>query len=40
MSSNEDVIASVIDNQDNGQVDLTEVGQDEGTIQQENSTED
>ena len=38
MSSNEDVIASVIDNQD-GQVEA-EVGQDEGNDSQENSTQD
>ena len=39
MSSNEDVIAAVVENQD-GQLDQQEVGQDEGTIQQEDSTED
>ena len=38
--SNEDVIASVVDNHDGGQVEQAEVGQDEGTIQQENSTQD
>ena len=40
MSSNEDVIASVVENHEDGQLDQQEVGQDEGTIQQENSTED
>ena len=39
MSNEQDVIASVIDNQD-GQVDFAEVGQDEGTETQEGSTED
>ena len=38
--SNEDVIASVVDNHDSGQVDKAEVGQDEGTIQQEDSSQD
>tara|TARA_Y100000593_G_scaffold34559_1_gene67903 strand:- start:935 stop:1672 length:738 start_codon:yes stop_codon:yes gene_type:complete len=38
--SNEDVIASVVDNHDGGQVEQAEVGQDEGTIQQENSSQD
>ena len=36
--SDNDVIASVVKNQD-GQLD-TEVGQDEGTIQEESSTQD
>ena len=40
MSSNEDVIASVVEDQTDGQLGQQEVGQDEGTIQQENSTED
>ena len=39
MSNEQDIIASVIDNQD-GQVDLAGVGQDEGTDSQESSTED
>ena len=38
-NENEDVIASVIDNQ-SGQVDLAEVGQDEGTDNEESSTQD
>jgi len=38
--SNEDVIASVVENHEDGQLEQQEVGQDEGTIQQENSTED
>ena len=38
--SNEDVIASVVENQDNGELEQQEVGQDEGQVQQENSTED
>ena len=38
--SNEDVIASVVDNHEGGQVDQAEVGQDEGTNQQENSKMD
>ena len=40
MSNEQDVIASVVEDQNDGQVDQQEVGQDEGTIQQENSTED
>ena len=40
MSNEQDVIASVVEDQNNGQVDQQEVGQDEGTIQQEDSTED
>ena len=40
MSNEQDVIASVVEDQNNGQLDQQEVGQDEGTIQQENSTED
>jgi hypothetical protein len=39
MSNEQDIIASVIDNQD-GQVDLAGVGQDEGNDTQESSTED
>ena len=39
MSSNEDVIASVIESQDDGQLDA-EVGQDEGTNNEENSIVD
>jgi len=38
--SDKDVIASVVENHEDGQLDQQEVGQDEGTIQQENSTED
>ena len=38
--SDKDVIASVVENHEDGQFDQQEVGQDEGTIQQENSTED
>ena len=38
--SNEDVIASVVENQTDGQLEQQEVGQDEGTIQQEDSTKD
>ena len=38
--SNKDVIASVVDNHESGQVEQAEVGQDEGTAQQENSTMD
>ena len=38
--SDKDVIASVVEDQNDGQLDQQEVGQDEGTIQQENSTED
>ena len=37
MSNEQDVIASVVEDQNNGQLDQQEVGQDEGTIQQENS---
>ena len=40
MSNEQDVIASVVENHEDGQLDQQEVGQDEGTIQQENSTED
>ena len=40
MSNEQDVIASVVEDQNDGQLDQQEVGQDEGTIQQENSTED
>ena len=40
MSNEQDIIASVIDNQNNGQVDLAGVGQDEGTETQEDSTTD
>ena len=39
MSNNEDVIASVIDNHESGQVEA-EVGQDEGTNSEESSTQD
>jgi hypothetical protein len=38
--SNEDVIASVVDNHESGEIENTEVGQDEGTIQQEDSSKD
>ena len=38
--SNEDVIASVVDNHESGQVEQAEVGQDEGAIQQEDSSQD
>ena len=38
--SNEDVIASVVGDHEDGQPAQQEVGQDEGTIQQEDSTED
>jgi hypothetical protein len=38
--SNEDVIASVVENQNNGELEQPEVGQDEGQIQQEDSSED
>jgi hypothetical protein len=38
--SDQDIIASVVEDQNDGQLDQQEVGQDEGTIQQENSTED
>ena len=38
--SDKDVIASVVENHEDGQLDQQEVGQDEGTIQQEDSTED
>ena len=40
MSNEQDVIASVVEDQNDGQLDQQEVGQDEGTIQQEDSTED
>jgi len=40
MSNEQDVIASVVEDHKDGQLDQQEVGQDEGTIQQENSTED
>ena len=39
MSNNEDVIASVVESQ-SGQLEGQEVGQDEGTMEQENSTTD
>jgi len=39
MANDQDVIASVVESQDDGQLD-TEVGQDEGTETQENSTTD
>ena len=38
-ANDQDIIASVVESQDNGQLD-TEVGQDEGTETQESSTED
>ena len=40
MSNEQDVIASVIENQNDGKLEQQEVGQDEGTMQQEGSTED
>ncbi len=40
MSKEQDVIASVVGDHEDGQLDQQEVGQDEGTIQQEDSTED
>ena len=39
MSNNEDVIASVVESQSDGQLNA-EVGQDEGTSNEENSTQD
>ena len=39
MANDQDVIASVLESQNDGQLD-TEVGQDEGTETQENSTTD
>ena len=39
MSNNEDVVASVVESQ-SGQPEQQEVGQDEGTMGQENSTTD
>ena len=38
--SDKDVIASVVEDQNTGQINDSGVGQDEGAIQQENSTED
>ena len=40
MSDEQDIVASVIDNQNDGQVDLMGVGQDEGTNNEESSTQD
>ena len=40
MSNEQDVIASTVENHESGQLENAEVGQDEGTSNEENSTQD